>query len=188
MNNKNEMPTSSVGVVYFQGILDSNDLLAIKDDLKGNGFLLVSCEIPSGFLAASESLYPHIQVFLSPDIVQTICVGIATNVIYDGIKFFLCSLRRLVKTKSFRKMQSGNVITDVTPAIHFNIGKMHAVLPMDIDDEKFKYFVDKALETVNEQIITKETYFIYSEKTEETRHYTQYEFIQNISGKVTEDN
>ena len=75
-------------------------------------------------------------------------------------------------------MQNGKITTNVVPSIHFNIGQMHAVLPMDIDDEKFKYFVDKAFETINEQTVAKETYFIYSEKTGEARHYTQHELIQ----------
>lgn len=85
-------------------------------------------------------------------------------------------------------MQNGKVDTNATPTIHFNIGQMHAVLPMDIDDEKFKYFVDKAFESVNEQSIAKETYFIYSEKTGEAKQYTKHELVQKAYQESQLDN
>ena len=178
MNKKRKMSTSTVGLAYLQGAFNSEDLLVLESELKDSGLSLVPRETPPKYIMGIEEFFPQIQAFLSPDVVQVLCEGIATNAIYDGIKWFLFSLRKIAKKKTLTKVQNGKFTTDVVPTIHFNIGQMHAVLPMNIDDEKFKYFVDKAFETVNEQTVTKETYFIYSEKTGEARHYTQHELIQ----------
>lgn len=92
-----------------------------------------------------EDFFPQIQAFLSPDIVQVFCQGIATNAIYDGIKWFLFSLRQIAKKKTLTKVQNGKITTNVVPLIHFNIGQMHVVLPMDIEDEKFSTLMTRHL-------------------------------------------
>ena len=178
MKSKRAMPTSAVGLAYLQGAFNSEDLLALESGLKENNLSLVSQATSPKYIMGIEDFFPQIQAFLSPDLVHVLCQGIATNAIYDGIKWFLFSLRQIAKKKTLTKVQNGKITTNVVPSIHFNIGQMHAVLPMDIDDEKYKYFVDKAFETISEQSVAKETYFIYSEKTGEARHYTQHELIQ----------
>lgn len=178
MNQKKKIPTCAIGLDYLQGAFNNEDLLILENELKDSKLSLMSHETPPKHIMGIEDFFPQIQAFLSSDVVQAICLGLATNAIYDGIKCFLVLLRQLAKKKPLSKVQNGKVTTNVTPTVHFNIGQMHAVLPMDIDDEKFKYFVDKAFESVNEQSIAKETYFIYSEKTGEAKHYTQHELVQ----------
>lgn len=188
MNNKREMPTSAVGLAYLQGAFDREDILVLENGLKESNLSLVYHATSPKYIMGIEDFFPQIQAFLSPDIVQVLCQGIATNAIYDGIKWFLFSLRQITKKKTLTKVQNGKITTNVVPSIHFNIGQMHAVLPMDIDDEKFKYFVDKAFESVNEQSISRETYFIYSEKTGEAKQYTKHELVQKAYQESQLDN
>lgn len=178
MKKQKEVQNNAVGLLYLYGAFDGEDLQFLDGILKQNELEFVSHVTPPRSIAGIEEFFPQIQIFLSSDIVQTICLGVATNTIYDAIKYFVLSVRNLARKKPMYKVEASKGVTKVTPTIHFNIGKMHAVLPVEIDDEKFKYFVDKAFETADEKTLTTETYFVYSEKTGEARHYTQNELVQ----------
>ena len=81
----------------------------------------------------------------------------------DAVKYFLISLRQMIKKKRFTRIQNGKVDTNATPNIHVNIGKIHVVLPMDIDDNKFEYFVDKMFDEIDKDTITQEKYAFYDD-------------------------
>lgn len=63
---------------------------------------------------------------------------------------------------------------------------MHVVLPMEIDDAKFQYFIDKAFETVKGQSNSAEKYFMYDEAIGEAKLYTRDDIIQQEMKKSDE--
>ena len=169
---------ATISLDYLQGLLSKEDLKKLEDELNNNGFSLSSQETQPRYIAGVEDFFPQIQVFLSPDLLRNLYLGLVTNAFYDGIKYFLVLLRQMIQKKKISKIQSGNVINNITPVMHFNIGQMHVILPMEIEDKKFEYFVDKAFETANANDAAKETYFSYCEKTGEVQNHTRYELIQ----------
>ena len=141
--SKRKALTNTIGLEYQQNAFETEELKELENGLSGCGISLKIHENTPKYIMGIEDLFPQIQIFLSPDIVQAICLGAVSGALWDGIKLFFKSLRKMVKKKPFTHISNGKVDTNATPNIHVNIGESHVVLPMDIDDEKFEYFVDK---------------------------------------------
>ena len=122
-----------------------------------------------------EELFPQIEIFLSSNVVETIFLGLVTNAIWDGIKYLLSSIQKMIKEKPFVHIQNGKIDTDKKPNIHINIGKSHIVFPTDIDDNKFEYFIDKMFESIDKDTITTEKYGFYDENANVIEFYTRHE-------------
>ena len=122
-----------------------------------------------------EELFPQIQIFLSSDIAQAIYLGIASSAIWDGIKLFFRSLKNIIKKKTFTHVSNNKVNTKATPNIHVNIGESHIVLPIDIDDSKFEYFVDKMFDSMDKDIVNEEKYVFYDAEKQTFEYYTRHE-------------
>lgn len=54
---------------------------------------------------------------------------------------------------------------------------MHAVLPVEVDDEKYEYFVNKMFETANAQTVTKESYLVLDSTTGEVQLLTKEQIV-----------
>lgn len=173
--SKKKALTSAIGLEYQQNAFDSEELKELENGLSDCGISLKTHANKPKYIMGIEELFPQIQIFLSSDIVQTICFGVASSAIWDGIKFFLKTLRNMVKKKQFTHVSNGKVDTNATPNIHVNIGKSHVVLPMDIDDKKFEYFVDKMFETMSQDTITEEQYAFYDDEKQTLEYYSRHE-------------
>ena len=173
--SKRKALTNTIGLEYQKNAFETEELKELENGLSDCGISLKTHVNTPKYIMGIEELFPQIQVFLSPDIVQTICLGIASGALWDGIKYFLSSLRKMVKKKPFTYVSNGKVDTNATPNIHVNIGKSHVVLPMDIDDKKFEYFVDKMFESINQDTITEEKYAFYDAEKETLEYYSRRE-------------
>ncbi len=172
---KNDCASSAIGIEYLQNTLTTNEITDLESDLNRYGIQLQTHSNAPRFIMGIEDLFPQIQIFLSPDIVETICSGIASGALWDGIKFLFDSLRKIVKKKTFAHVSNGKFDTKTTPNIHVDIGKNHIVLPTDIDDEKFEYFVDKMFESINQDTITEEKYVFYNAEDQTLEYYSKHE-------------
>ena len=141
--SKRKALTNTIGLEYQKNAFETEELKELENGLSGCGISLKTHENTPKYIMGIEDLFPQIQIFLSPDIVQAICLGAVSGALWDGIKLFFKSLRKMVKKKPFTHISNEKVDINATPNIHVNIGESHVVLPMDIDDEKFEYFVDK---------------------------------------------
>ena len=172
---KNDCRSSAIGIEYLKNALATNEITELERDLNRYGIKLQTHSNDPRFIMGIEDLFPQIQIFLSPDIVQTICLGIASGALWDGIKFLFNSLRKIVKNKPSVHVSNGKLDTETTPNMHVNIGKNHIVLPTDIDDEKFEYFVDKMFESINQDTITEEKYVFYNAEKQTLEYYSKHE-------------
>ena len=179
--------TNTIGLEYQQNAFEATEIKEIEDELNEYGIRFRTHPNTPKYIMGIEDLFPQIQVFLSPDIVQTICLGMASSAIWDGVKFFLSSLRKRIKKKPFTHVSNGKVDTEATPNIHVNIGKSHIVLPIDIDDNKFEYFVDKMFESINQNTVTEEKYAFYDAENQTLEYYSRHEVAMK-SYKQWEDN
>ena len=172
---KRKTLTNTIGLEYQQNAFETEELKELENGLSNYDISLKTHANSPKYIMGIEDLFPQIQIFLSPDIVQTICFGVASSALWDSIKIFLKSLRNMVKKKPFTHVSNGKVDTNATPNIHVNIGKSHIVLPMDIDDEKFEYFVDKMFESINQDTITEEKYAFYDTENQTLEYYSRHE-------------
>ena len=99
---------------------------------------------------------------------------------YDALKAFPKLVRKLSQGKPFFKVKAGGTITQSVPNIHFTIGKMHAVLPMETDDEKYEYFVDKMFEFASNQQVSEMSYLILDDTTGDMQLLTREQFLEKI--------
>ena len=173
--SKKKALTSAIGLEYQQNAFDSEELKELENGLSDCGISLKTHANKPKYIMGIEELFPQIQIFLSSDIVQTICLGVASSAIWDGIKFFLKTLRNMVKKKQFTHVSNGKVDTNATPNIHVNIGESHIVLPIDIDDSKFEYFVEKMFDSMDKNIVVEEKYVFYDAEKQTLEYYTRHE-------------
>lgn len=175
-----ESTTKLIGLKYHQNIFEAEEIRDLEKDLNQYGIELQTQSNAIKYIMGIEDLFPQIQVFLSPQIVQSIGFGILSGAIWDGVKLFLCSLRKKMMKKPFARISKGEIDTNATPNIHVNIGKSHIVLPMDIDDKKFEYFVDKMFESINHDIVTEEKYAFYDVEKETLDYYFKHEVVMKL--------
>ena len=173
--SKRKAVTNTIGLEYQQNAFETEELKELENGLSGCGISLKIHENTPKYIMGIEDLFPQIQIFLSSDIVQAICLGVVSGALWDGIKLFFKSLRKMVKKKPFTHISNGKVDTNATPNIHVNIGESHVVLPMDIDDEKFGYFVDKMFESINRDTVTEEKYAFYDVEKQTLEYYSRHE-------------
>ena len=179
--------TNTIGLEYLQNSFETEELKELENGLADCGISLKTHENTPKHIMGLEDLFPQIQIFLSSDIAQAICLGVASSALWDGIKLFFKTLRKTVKKKPFTHISNGKVDTNATPNIHVNIGKSHIVLPMDIDDNKFEYFVDKMFESINQDTITEEKYASYDAEKETLEYYSRHQVAMK-SHKQWKDN
>lgn len=175
-----ESTTKLIGLKYHQNIFEAEEIRDLEKDLNQYGIELQTQSNAIQYIMGIEDLFPQIQVFLSPQIVQSIGFGILSGAIWDGVKLFLCSLRKKMMKKPFACILKGEIDTNATPNIYVNIGKSHIVLPMDIDDKKFEYFVDKMFESINHDIVTEEKYVFYNAENQTLDYYSKHEVAMKL--------
>lgn len=175
--SKKKTLTNIIGLEYQQNALGTEELKKLENGLNECGISLKTYANTPKCIMGIESLFPQIQIFLSSDIIQAICLGVVSSAVWEGIKFFLKSLRNMIKKKPLTRVSNDKVDTNVTSNIYLNIGKSHVVIPMDIDDEKFEYFVDKMFESINQDIITEEKYAFYDAEKETLEYYYRHEVV-----------
>lgn len=173
--SKRKALTNTIGLEYQKNAFETEELKELENGLSGCGISLKTHENTPKYIMGIEDLFPQIQIFLSSDIVQAICLGVVSGALWDGIKLFFKSLRKMVKKKPFTHISNEKVDINATPNIHVNIGKSHVVLPMDIDDEKFEYFVDKMFESINRDTVTEEKYAFYDAEKQTLEYYSRHE-------------
>lgn len=179
MSNFKPISSLTMKIDYLEGVFDAEALKDIQTDLQKAEICLDARPHHPRSIAGIEELFPQVSIVLSsPDIFQQIFVGIISSVMYDAIKNSLFRIWQKLKLSKITKIQNGKITENTTPVAHFTIGQSHAILPFDIDDEKFKYFVDKFFETTNVGAVTEELYFYYNKETNGIITYTKDQIAQ----------
>lgn len=172
------MPKIALGIDYLEGTFNKEDLDDIENYLNKKSISLYASSHHPKQIMGIEDLFPQIGIMLSPDIVHNICMNLLSCALYDAIKQTLCYIWKKIKLKKITKIKGSEIISNVTPNAHFIVGRKHIVLPTDIDEEKFKYFVDKFFESIDTDSIMKETYTYYNSTTNSPVTYTKDQIAQ----------
>ena len=154
-----------IGIIYLKNCFDESELDEIAEYLDSNGLILRTEEkIPFMVNASIDFLYPIVEIFLSPKL-ESLWIGLATNALYDVIKTLLVRIRRKITSQPTFKIQGG-IISKTPPSIHFIIGNIHYVLPLDVDDETFKSSIDKYFDVTASSMPNGPMYAFYSDEND----------------------
>lgn len=177
---KKEAQKSAIGLSYLEEAFAPEDIVAFEGEARKNGLRLYSKSEKAKCIAGIEELFPHIAISVSPDLVEAFAVNLLSSAIYSGIVAVVCLIRDKLKKKTLFKIQNGKIIENATPTVHLKIGENSIVLPMELSDEKFKYVVDKSLESLSPEKISRKTYTFYEEKIDAVVTYKEEEVTQKF--------
>lgn len=175
---------------YLQNSFTAEDIKEFEGISEKHGFSLATNAHRALFLNGPENWFPQIALVLSPAVVQTILYGLATNAIYDGLKALLTVIRiRLkanMKAQPFYSLSSNGKIEEVTPQVHIVVGQSQIDIPVEMEQDKFEYCIDKAMEVVKELEGRGKTYCVWDEEKGAFRLYTYEESLRTEFAKEKE--
>lgn len=173
-NNKKVILIDALeGVLTLEDIKGLEECVA-KDDIQ----LLVYSHSPI-YMNGIEELYAQIEIVCSQELLTAVLTGVVGSGIYDVLKTLLCKLHGKMKGRYVTKVQK-NKKEEIQPKMHFVVGDIKVVLPLDVDDEKYKYFVDKMFESIKDESITKKEFCVWNKETGEVEYYSQLEIVRKV--------
>ena len=167
-----------IGIIYGKGSFKDSELEALANEFAAYGLRLAAEERSPFINAAVDFFIPFLQIMLSPEMVSALSQGLLSCATYDAIKMLLASIRNKFYHHPICKIQGGKV-TEETANIHFVVGNNLLVLPIDIDDEKYQYTVDKFMELAASTLPERPIYSFYSEEMDQFLQKTQEEIIKS---------
>lgn len=182
MKNKKPMRNEIV-IDYLENAFTEDELDNLSEILSDANLSIWGHSHKPKHINGIEDLFAQITVILPPDLLQQIVIGLTINGLYDCIKFFFSSLWRIIKTKKLTKIQGEKITENVAPTVHIQAGDLKIVLPTQLEDEKFKYFVDRMFECINPETIKEEKYGFYDENSGEITLLT----TQQIAEKAMQE-
>ncbi len=177
MTKQKAILKSTMAIDYLENSFTKEELHLIEDTLKEGSIKLLTRSHTPKHIAGVEEFFPQIMMLLSPDIVSLICQGLLTNALYDALKSSVIHIYSSIKKKPLTRIQNGKIETDVIPNVHLKIGKSSMILPINLDEEKFKYCVDKMFEAINRDVVEHSHYLKYYEGKKEFECFTKSQII-----------
>ena len=183
--------TDDLALDYLKNSFTSEDIDEFQNISAKYGFSLFAHEHKPQFINGPEIWFPQIAVILSHEVMQSIVCGLATNALYDWVKVLLLSiqikLKANLKNRPFYHVSNGEM-KETTPSVHIVIEQNHIDLPVDMDQEKFEYCIDKAMETVKQLNECKKTYCIWDENAKTFKAFSYEESLRmNFSQKESSE-
>ena len=171
------MRNYAIGIMFCKGFLDGGDLTTLTHKLDASEIDLVSREQSPYINVSLDFFIPFVQIMLSPEMVSAFYQGLLTNAVSDTIKWILSYIYKKFHKQTIYKLQNGEMI-EQTANIHFVIGNNRFILPIEVDDKKYQYAVDKFMELAAKSSPTETTYTLYSEKDNSVLIKTENEIIR----------
>ena len=163
--------TNEIVIDYLEDTFTEEELDTLKKLVGEQNYTIYGHPHRPKHINGIEELFAHITVFLPPDLIKEILIGLSINGGYDCIKMFFVNFWKTVKAKKLAKIQGGKITEEVPPVVHARAGNMSFVIPIELEEEKFKYFVDKMFSSIDAQTIKETKYAFY--ENENIVFYTQ---------------
>lgn len=126
--------------------------------------------------ASLDFFVPSVEILLSPEIVQAIYCNLAAAAIITSLKVMLKLIWKQFHKKPFYKV-TNHKITESDPNIQFSVGKNIMVLPVDVDQEKYEYAVDRFFEIASKGEPCEPVYTYYIEAMNDVESKTENQII-----------
>lgn len=147
----------NIELIYGRDALESDDIMELQKELTQRGISFNSRK-RSIMTCASIDFFVPIILFVTS---EAFLVGLAANAAWDIFKTITRFAYNKFHNQKVRKVYSDKTVEE-TPNIHFDIGNNRFVLPVDIDQEKYEYAVDKFYEYASSHTPNKTTYVWYN--------------------------
>ncbi len=176
--------TADVKIDYQENFLDTTDLKKIEEILNEKELSLDARSHPGRIIGGIEDFFPEISVLFSPEVVN-LMVSITGAFLYDIAKMVCKSIYNSLKKKPHYRMEPGKikgqpVIQESKPVVYIIFGQLRAILPNELDNDKFNSVLDKFFENINATTVTQKKYIKYFKKSSELKIVTDEEFIKEI--------
>lgn len=176
-----------IGIIYCKDSFTDSELKTLVNELMAHGLRLAAKERSPYINASIDFFIPFLQIILSPEMVSALSQGLLTSAAYDAIKILLVFIRKKFHNHPICKIQGGQV-TEETANIHFVVGNNKLILPVDVDDKKYQYAVDKFMEFAANTRPEKTIYSFYSEERDQIVLKTEEEIIKSVDEQWKKDN
>lgn len=180
-----DMP--DIGIIYFKDSFSDSELKTLINELAAYDLRLAAKERSPYINASVDVFVPFLQIMLSPEMVSALSQGLLTNATYDAIKMLLVLIRKKFYHRPIHVIQGGKV-TEETANIHFVVGKNMLILPVDVDDKKYQYAVDKFMELAASTLPEKPIYSFYSAENDQIVQKTEEEIIKSAYEQWKKEN
>lgn len=171
-----------VVIVYCEGSFEKVELGLLKDTISQQNMTLWAYPRSPYAQASIDLFFPFLEIGLSPEIMGEIYRNTVTSGAYDAIKLMLGHIYKKFHKRPIYKLQN-NRIKEETPNIQFRMGNNCLVLPVDVDNEKFRYVVDRFMEKSAQTMPDIVTYSIYCEEDDSLKRKTESDIISEEIAK-----
>lgn len=149
MSNQNNM--SKIMLKYYRGLVDEDELEIYKLKLREIGIELMEYDKSYVFMACLEDFTNQVNLIISSPIIQSITMGLMTNVSYDLLKGTIIWMWNSLIGKEITKVRAnGNCeVKEVTFGFSVSIDKVTHLdfrLSGDVSQEDKNKCIDKAFE------------------------------------------
>ncbi|WP_407384610.1 hypothetical protein [Ruminococcus sp.] len=152
-----------IDLVYNRDSLSDEEITVLEQELADKGIVLLSRQRSQMTCASCDFFVPFIEFVTSPDFIVGITSGIVASIAWDSIKAFAVFLHHKYHDKKIKKIYPNKTVEEV-PNIQMGFGDARFVLPMEVEQEKYEYAVDKFFEYASSHTPDKTTYVWYNEK------------------------
>ena len=163
--------TNEIFIDYLENAFTEEELDNLAKQVGEHNYLIYGHPHSPKHINGIEELFAHITIYLPHDLIKDILIGLSINGSYDCIKMFFVNFWRIIKAKKLTKIQGGKITEGASPVVHARAGNMSFVIPIELEEEKFKYFVDKMFSSIDTQTIKETKYAFY--ENENIVFYTQ---------------
>jgi hypothetical protein len=170
---------SSISIDYLEGSFSESELNELKEILESSQFSLTTSSHEPINIGGIEELFPQIKMLVSPDIVNAIILGLVTSGAYDTLKTTLMFIYHKIRAKQFWKISPSKKMKSI-PTVHFIMDSTHVILPMELDNEKFEYFVDSFFESLDKKELSTCRYIRYAEDTRELEYLSESQMAEKL--------
>lgn len=166
----------NIVIIYDEGAFTEEErgqfLQAFSNDV-----LSAQMHTRSPYVNASLDFFvPTVEILLSPEIIQAIYCNLAAAAIITSLKVMLKLVWKQFHKKPFYKV-TNHKITESDPNIQFSVGKNIMVLPVDVDQEKYEYAVDRFFEIASKGEPCEPVYTYYIEAMNDVESKTENQII-----------
>lgn len=173
---------SSLLVIYNEGLLTLDDQKEIQNTLDGKINIAFWAKKNGPMNAAFDDILTVLNIAISPDVWEQFFAGVAVSATIGAVKLLGKALKKILSKKKVYKV-TANAVEEAKPTIGIRGENINIILPADISDEKFKYCIDKAFESVrvcSHKISKEETITYFDDTTGKAITYTLNEYYQNV--------
>lgn len=176
------MTDEKILIEFFDGFLSEKEQENIKSQVSPH-YPVAFWETQSTPMnAAFDDIFTTLTVYITPGFWTQFFAGLAVATVIECVKSIALLLKRSVQCRKVYK-QTSKSVREKNATIGIKANNVNIILPTDISDEKFKYCVDKAFESVNTAAFTiseKETITYFDSKTDKIVTYTMEEYYWNV--------